>query len=154
MTLAVSPDHAAKRLARLASIQGLYQIALTQRSAADVIKDFREQPNHLLQEAVVGVASIDVDQELFSQIVLGVSENNVSLDHMIAGAFDSKVSSERVEILLRAILRAGAYELHHHSSIPSGVVINDYVDVAHAFFNAREPGLVNAVLDKLSKHLR
>lgn len=154
MSEAQVSDHAAKRLARLASVQGLYQIALTQRTPKDIIKDFRDHPAHLLQEAVEGDTPLNVDQELFGQIVTGVTQNNVALDDMIAGAFDSKVSAERVEILLRAILRAGTYELHHHGSIPSGVVINDYVDVAHAFFGAKEPGLVNAVLDKLSKNLR
>lgn len=149
-----APDHAAKRLARLASVQGLYQIALTQCKPSDIIRDFRDHPNHLLQEAAEGDTPLKVDQELFSQIVTGVTQNDSVLDDMIAGAFDSKVSAERVEILLRAILRAGTYELHHHASVPSGVVINDYVDVAHAFFDAKEPGLVNAVLDKLSKHLR
>ena len=73
---------------------------------------------------------------------------------MIAGAFDSKAAAERLEILLRAILRAGVYELYHQSAIPTGVIINDYVDIAHAFFADREPGLVNGVLDKLAKGLR
>ena len=154
MTHSEMPDHAAKRLSRLASVQGLYQIALTQRSASDLIADFRNNPAHLLQEAVEGDIPQNIDQELFSQIVTGVAQNNVVLDEMIAGAFDAKLSADRVEILLRSILRAGAYELHHHASIPSGIIINDYVDVTHAFFGAKEPGLVNAVLDKLSKHLR
>ena len=95
-----------------------------------------------------------MDQELFGEIVAGVAQNEAALDEMIKGAFDAKISGARMEILLRAILRAGAYELHHHAKIPAAVLINDYVDVAHAFFNAKEPGLVNAVLDKLAKHLR
>lgn len=154
MTAVSATDNAARRLARLASVQGLYQIALTQRTAKDVIKDFRDHPSHLLSETAEGDTAPNVDQELFGKIVTGVTQNGETLDEMIAGAFDSKLSADRVEILLRAILRAGAYELHHHGETPTGVVINDYVDVAHAFFSAKEPGLVNAVLDKLSKHLR
>lgn len=149
-----SSGHAAKRLARLAAVQGLYQIALLPRAAAEIIKDFREHPAGLVQEMMDGDTPSAVEQELFADIVTGVTENAVALDEMIAGAFDAKVSADRVEILLRAILRAGAFELHYHGMIPAGVIINDYVDITHAFFGAKEPGLVNAVLDKLGKHLR
>jgi N utilization substance protein B len=149
-----SPDHAAKRLARLAAVQGLYQIALTHRSVDDVLKDFREHPAALLQEIAEGDVMPAVDQALFTDVLTGVTKNSSDLDEMIAGAFDAKVSADRVEILLRAILRSGAFELHHHGSIATGVIINDYVDVTHAFFGAKEPGLVNAVLDKLAKNLR
>lgn len=149
-----SPEHVAKRLARLAAVQGLYQIALLPRAAKDIIADFHNHPSALLQEIGEGDVSPVVDQELFAEIVTGVTEHSVTLDEMLAGAFDAKVSAARVEILLRAILRAGTYELHNHGKIPAGVIINDYVDVAHAFFGAKEPGLVNAVLDKLAKNLR
>ena len=149
-----SSDNAAKRLARLAAVQGLYQLALTQRTPADVIKDFRDHPSALLQEMGDGEVLLAVDQELFASIVKGANQNHVELDEMIAGAFSTKISADRVEILLRAILRAGGFELHHHGHIQSSVIINDYVDVAHAFFGAKEPGLVNAVLDKLAKNLR
>lgn len=148
-------DHnAARRLARLAAVQGLYQIALTQNPVARVIKDFREHPPEL--ETVQGESETlaAMDQELFGEIVAGVAQDGAILDEMIAGAFDAKVSAGRVEAILRAILRAGTFELHCHGKIPAGVIINDYVDVAHAFFDGKEPGLVNAVLDKLAKSLR
>jgi N utilization substance protein B len=147
-------DNNAKRLARLAAVQGLYQIALMPRPAKDVIRDFHDHPAVLLQELVEGETMPSVDNELFASIVTGVTDDAAALDGMIAGAFDTKVSSGRVEVLLRAILRGGAFELHHHGTVPAGVIINDYVDVAHAFFGAKEPGLVNAVLDKLAKNLR
>lgn len=147
-------DNNAKRLARLAAVQGLYQIALLPRPAADVIRDFRDHPSVLLHELIEGEDMPEIDQELFSGIVTGVTEHTEMLDQMLKGAFDAKLSSDRVEILLRAILRGGAYELHQHATIPAGVIINDYVDVAHAFFDSKEPGLVNAVLDKLTKNLR
>lgn len=147
-------ENNAKRLARLAAVQGLYQVALTQRAPKDIISEFRAQPEVLLHDIGEGDALTNVDQELFVDILNGVTSNDNVLDEMIAGAVDAKLSAQRIEILLRAILRAGAYELHHHGSIPTGVIINDYVDVAHAFFGAKEPGLVNAVLDKLGKNLR
>lgn len=147
-------ENNAKRLARLAAVQGLYQIVLTQRAPHLVIKDFQDHPAALLQEVAEGESIEAVDRELFSAIITGVTQNAATLDEMVAGAFDSKVSADRVEILLRAILRAGAFELYHHGQIQAGIIINDYVDVTHAFFGAKEPGLVNAVLDKLSKNLR
>ncbi len=147
-------ENTAKRLARLAAVQGLYQIALTQNTAEKIIADFQDHPGALLHEKGENEAPLLVDLQLFGSIVIGVSQNFTSLDEMIAGATDAKVSPERLETLLRAILRAGTYELHVHSHIPANVIINDYVDVTHAFFGAKEPGLVNAVLDKLAKGLR
>lgn len=149
-----SPDHAARRLARLASVQGLYQVALTQAKPADVIKNFRDHPENRFHDTGESAPVPDVDFALFGAIVEGATKNSKDLDDMIAGAFAAKVSAERIEILLRAILRAGAYELCYHGDTAEGVIINDYVDVAHAFFGAKEPGLVNAVLDKLAKNLR
>lgn len=143
-------ENPARRLARLAAVQGLYQIALTEKPAEAIIKDFYDHPPQLEDnKALTGM-----DRELFGEIVSGVTQNAALLDEMIAGACDEKISAGRIEILLRAILRAGAYELQHHGKIPAGVIINDYIDVAHAFFGAKEPGFVNALLDKLAKNLR
>ena len=150
MSSVAAEENNNKRLARLAAVQGLYRIALTGHPATDIICDFREHPPELDS----GETLTNMDKELFGEIVTGVTEQEKTLDEMLAGAFDAKVSADRMEILLRAILRAGAYELHHHGKIPAGIIINDYVDVAHAFFDAKEPGLVNAILDKLAKKLR
>jgi len=147
-------ENAARRLARLAAVQGLYQVALTQNTAEHIIRDFHDHPPHLAAEHGAGEPLKGMDEELFAEIVTGVAQNETAIDEMLTGAFDAKISAQRIEILLRAILRAGAYELNHHGRIPAGVIINDYVDVAHAFFGAKEPGLVNGVLDKLAKSLR
>ena len=149
-----TPAHDANRQARLAAVQGLYRIEMTQHRPADVIRDFRDHPPEIGTEKGEKETLAGMDKELFGEIVTGVTQDTAALDEMIAGALDSKVSAARIEILLRAILRAGAYELHQHGKIPAGVIINDYVDVTHAFFGAKEPGLVNAVLDKLAKNLR
>lgn len=151
---AQTAHHNFKRLARLAAVQALYQMSLVPRPASQVIKDFRDHPQALLIETGEDGAAPEVDHELFGTIVSGVTSGIEDLDAMIAGAFDSKAAAERLEILLRAILRAGVYELHRQSAIPTGVIINDYVDVTHAFFGAKEPGLVNGILDKLAKTLR
>lgn len=144
-------DNNARRLARLAAVQGLYQLALTDVDAAEIIKRFRADPCVLLQEEQTVIA---VDTELFARIVAGVTENTADLDAMLAGALDARLSVERLEPLLKAILRAGVFELHHSPDVNAGIIINDYVDVAHSFFDAKEPGLVNAILDRLGKTLR
>ena len=140
-----------RRVARLAAVQGLYQLALLPESAEAMIRRFRANPAVLLQEEQTIIA---VDVELFGQIVFGVSENRDMLDAMIANAVDARLSAQRLEPLLKAILRAGTFELLHHASTATGVIVNDYVDVTHGFFDAREPGLVNAVLDRLARTLR
>jgi transcription antitermination protein NusB len=149
----ISPAHNAKRLARLAAVQGLYQQTLAKTPVDKVVKHFSDNPAAFLEETGAADAA-SADKELFADVVRGVASNLEALDAMIAGACDEGVSSARIEVLLKAIMRAGAYELHHHGSIPAGVIINDYVDVAHVFFDAKEPGFVNAVLDKLAKKLR
>ena len=132
-------DNTMRRLARLAAVQGLYQITLTQEPADALIRRFRKDPAVLLQEEQA-VITVDVDK--FGQIVSGVCDHQTDLDAMIAGAVDARLSSQRLEPLLKAILRAGTFELLHCS------------DVAHGFFDSKEPGLVNAVLDRLAKTLR
>ena len=149
-----STHHNAKRLARLAAVQGLYQIELTGRKPSEIIGEFARNPSVLLGDEGEEVRSAQVDQDLFRAVVGGVTADTTALDDLLKGAFSASISSDRVEVLLRAILRAGAYELHQQPKIPAGVIINDYVDVAHAFFDSREPGLVNGVLDRLGKTLR
>jgi transcription antitermination protein NusB len=144
-------DNNMRRLARLAAVQGLYQIALSPEPVPDLMRRFRADPGVLLQEEQTRVA---VDIDMFEEIVAGVSENQDDLDKMIAGAMDSRLSADRLEPLLRAILRAGTFELLHKGTVPAGIIVNDYIDVAHGFFDAKEPGLVNAILDRLSKTLR
>jgi N utilization substance protein B len=149
-------DNAAKRLARLAAVQALYQGTYEQQPLAEIVRDSIDRNFESLRdesdngEAIKGMP----DAALFSAIVEGVTAHQTDLDDMIVGALDAKLTINRLETLLRVILRAGAFELHHHGQIPTGVIINDYVDVTCAFFNGKEPGLVNGVLDKLAGKLR
>ena len=147
-------SHNAKRLARLAAVQGLYQIVLTGQSAAKIIGELRQNPANLLGEAVDPSVLPVLDKELMTQIIQGVTDNQSDLDGILSGALDARFSMDRIEVLLGAVLRAGVFELCHHGSVAPSVIINDYVDVAHAYFNAKEPGLVNAVLDKIAKKMR
>lgn len=148
--------NARKKLARLAAVQVLYQVAYEQQAAAQTIRDCVDSGFNSLKDddGAANVATDLPDIELFGLLVDGVVKNQAEIDEMLSGAFSSNVSGDRMELLLRIIMRAGAYELHHNVDVPAGVIINDYVDVARAFFNAKEPGLVNAVLDKIGKTLR
>ncbi|MER2520177.1 MAG: transcription antitermination factor NusB [Bdellovibrionales bacterium] len=145
-----------KKLARLAAVQALYQMTLTQRTAKQVLAEHQGEPQaFLLENAEIGLDSRSmIDKALFEEIVVAVEREAKVLDDMISGAASSHVSAERMEILLRTILRAGLYELQRGGDVSVGVVINDYVDIAHAYFDAKEPGLVNAILDRVAKTLR
>ena len=144
-------DNAMRRFARLAAVQGLYQIVLSPEPAETLIQRFCADPSVLLQEEQTIIA---IDGELFGSIVAGVNKHQAALDALIAGALDARFNADRLELLLKIILRAGAFELLHCPETHEGVIVNDYVDVGHGFFNAKEPGLINGILDRLAKKLR
>lgn len=151
--------NSARKLARLAAVQALYQNKYGQETLAQIISGNIAQNFAALREENEDdknqpLIQGPVDKELFGDLVRGVVAHEAVLDEMIAGALDARFNSNRLELLLRCILRLGAFELHHHGHVASGVIINDYIDVTRAFFNAKEPGLVNAVLDKLAAKLR
>jgi N utilization substance protein B len=146
--------NAAKRLARLAAVQALYQSTYGEETLAQIVRGSIDQGFKAFIEDEGAETFAAPDAELFSSLVFGVAENQEQLDELLAGALDARFSPERMEILLRMILRAGTFELLHQGSTPAPIIISDYVDVARAFFQAKEPGLVNAVLDKLAKKLR
>jgi N utilization substance protein B len=94
------------------------------------------------------------DSSLLNQIVRGVAAGSVDLDAAISTALTGDWTTERLESVLRAILRAGAWELQARPQTPARVCISEWVDVTHAFYSGPEPGLVNAVLDRLAQSLR
>ena len=155
-TATLVSSNAAKRLARLVAVQALYQVSYGEDTAQDVVRRCIDEAYSILnaEENESDEITGRPDEELLRDIVSGVQKNRESLDEMISGALDTNASASRMEILLRTILLAGAYELYHHGDVPSGIIINDYVDVTRAFFNSKEPGLINAILDKLARKLR
>jgi len=137
--------------ARLAAVQSLYEIEISGSSDDSVMMDFLEERwERLDEEADLG----DMDKAKFSALVRGVRSDRSRLDEMISGALDKGRDLERLDILLRSLLRAGVYELFKESNVPTAVIINEYVEIAHAFYAEGEPSLVNALLDKLGKLLR
>lgn len=143
----------ARSAARLLTVQALYQIELNGGTPDNVILEFLQHRS----ESMDGddfIAPPEADRALFADLVRGVHRTREDLDALVGACLDSGRSVERLEPLLRAILLAGAYELRSRPDVPMRVVISEYVDVADAFFEAKEPGLVNAVLDRAAHVLR
>lgn len=137
--------------ARLAAVQALYQIELNGAPAEEVIAEFvKHRLGHESEEENFGAA----DQVLFTDIVAGADARQEDLDRLITGALSAEWPLERLEVILRAILRAGTYELLARKDVPARVAISEYLDIAHAFFAGKEPGMVNGVLDRLARTLR
>ncbi|HEY5207944.1 MAG TPA: transcription antitermination factor NusB [Stellaceae bacterium] len=133
--------------ARLAAVQALYQIDLNDAPIETVIAELRERGQ---DEEGFGPA----DDTLFTDIVRGTIANRDDLDGMLNEALAPDWVVPRLEAVLRAVLRGGAYELQARLEIPARVVLNEYVDIAHAFFAGKEPRLVNGVLDRVAHRLR
>jgi N utilization substance protein B len=142
---------ARRKAARLAAVQALYQIDQTGTNAESVLGEFIK---HRLGHEVDGDTYVAADPQLFSEILRGASARREELDGMLASCLDATWPVERLELIMRAILRAGAFELLVHVDTHPRIVISEYVDVSHAFFAGREPAMVNGVLDKLARAIR
>lgn len=137
--------------ARLAAVQALYQMELGGATAEAVIREF---DRHRLGQEIDGARYAEADRALFADLVRGVSAERDELDRLLGTALSADWPVDRLEAVLRAVLRAGAYELLRRAEVPPRVVINEYVGVADAFFGDKETGLVNGVLDRLARTLR
>ncbi|NKD76410.1 transcription antitermination factor NusB [Haematospirillum sp. H1815] len=147
--------------ARLAAIQATYQIILTSAPVDAVINDFMtgaiggeviEEDLDLETEDVVPL--IELNAEIFAVLVRGVHASAARLDAIIDGSLGSSWDPARLQPLLRAVLRCGVYELSERPDMPARACISEYVDIARSFFDGSEPGMVNAMMDKLARQLR
>jgi len=148
------PSGAGRRrsVARLGAIQALYQLALNPGLGPEVvIGEFR---HHRLGREIDGETYGEADEALFADIVRGVSRYRDTLDETLAASLTEEWPLRRLETILRLILEAGAYELAHRPDIPPRVTLAEYVSIAHAFFDGKEPGLANGVLHHLARTLR
>jgi N utilization substance protein B len=141
----------ARRAARLAAVQALYQMELSGVDAQDVTQEFID--HRFGREAETAAAGVP-DADFFVAIVNGVPQHQAEIDASIAKCLAADWRLTRIDSILRAILRAAAFELIARPDVPAKVVIDEYVDVAHAFFSADEPAFVNAALDKLARRKR
>ena len=146
------PSAAGRRgLARLAAVQALYQIELTAADPGMVVSEFL---SHRLGREIDGDQYAEADRGFFADLVKGCTERRADVDAAVTSSLPPDWPLARLESVLRAILRAGCYELLARSDVPARVVINEYVEIAHAFFSGKEPGMVNGVLDHVARSLR
>ncbi|MDE0539432.1 MAG: transcription antitermination factor NusB [Rhodospirillales bacterium] len=141
----------ATQAARLAAVQALYEMEISHARLDDVVLDVVS--NRWIEIPEAG-ASAQPDKPKFKKIVRGVSGDAAKLDEMIAGSLDGGRTPDSLDILLRNLLRAAAFELFQMPEVPAKVVVNEYLNMAHAFFSEGEPALVNGVLDRLARVLR
>ncbi len=147
------PDRKANRrgAARLAAVQALYQMDIGGTGINDI---FAEYESHWIGNEVEGEQYLPAEAAFFRDIVSGVVRDQKKIDPVLDEALSRGWPLKRIEAILRAVLRAGAYELEHRKDIPARVVVSEYVDVAHAFVERDETGMVNAVLDQLARQYR
>ncbi len=142
----------ARSAARLAAVQAIYQNAVNPDLAiAELVEEF---VSHRLGKIVDDVLMAKADAKFFAELVSGVDAEKEKLDGLIVAVLSEKWSHDRLEEIVKAILRAGCYELTARRDVPTAVVINEYLDVAHAFLGSKEVGFINGVLDHISRKVR
>jgi transcription antitermination protein NusB len=137
-------NNESRRAARLAAVQALYQMELTDSGAEEVAEEFIA---HRFDET-------PADEEFFKTILEGVPPHQAEIDKAIAACLSEAWTLARVDSILRAILRAASFELISRRDVPAKVVIDEYVGIAHDFFAGDEPGFVNAALDRMARRKR
>src|SRR5919206_828215 len=137
--------------ARLAAVQALYQMDIAGTGVNDILAEFE---SHWIGREVEGEQYLPAEAAFFRDVVVGVLREQRTLDPLIDEILAQGWPLKRIEAVLRAVLRAGAYELDHRRDVPGRVVVSEYVDVANAFVDREETGMVNAVLDQIGRHFR
>jgi transcription antitermination protein NusB len=137
--------------ARLAAVQALYQMDIAGTGLNEILAQFE---SHWIGQEVEGEQYLPAEAAFFRDVVEGVVREQRKLDPLIDRALAEGWPLKRIETLLRAVLRGGAYELDHRRDVPARAVVSEYVDVANAFVGREETGMVNAVLDALARQLR
>jgi N utilization substance protein B len=137
--------------ARLAAVQALYQLDLSPSAVDGVIAEFVAER---LGKEIEGDRYRQADAHWFAEVVRGCSQRMADIDRELAALMTREQAIQRLEPLLRATLRAAAFELMARADVPARVAIDEYMEVARAFFGPSESALVNGVLDKLARKLR
>lgn len=146
-----APGRQARSVARLAAVQALYQMEVSGAGAEAVIREFGE---HRFDRDVEDLSLAGADEVFFADVVRGVVAHQREVDAAVARRLAQNWRLERIDATVRAILRAGAYELTHRPDVPVEVVIDEYVELAKSFFEGPEPGFVNGALDGVAKDVR
>jgi N utilization substance protein B len=141
----------ARAAARLAAVQALYQHEMEGTSIPVLLHEFHQ---HRLGAVIEEVEYVDADVGFFDDLVMGVHARKDEIDRLVATKLSDEWSLERLDKPMRQILRAGAYELIARPDVPVGAVISEYLDVTDAFYDKREKGFVNGLLDAIAKQVR
>lgn len=154
------PPRQARSVARLAAVQALYQMELSGAGVETVVREFAD---HRFGAGPEGEAAgegpqdqvlADADEPFFVEIVRGVVTDQAAIDHAIVRRLATGWKLDRLDATVRAILRAGVFELSSRAEIPVEVVIDEYVELAKAFFDPTEAGFVNGALDAVARDVR
>ena len=137
--------------ARLAAVQALYQQEMEGTPTARLIHEFHD---HRLGATIEGDTYVEAEQSFFDDLVSGTLDRCEEIDGLISGRLAEGWTLERLDKPMKAILRVGAYELIARPDVPVASVISEYVDVADAFYDKREKGFVNGLLDAIAKAAR
>lgn len=141
----------ARSVARLAAVQALYQMEVSNAGVEAVIREFTE---HRFDRDVEDMTLAAADEAFFADLVRGVVGEQKAVDAAVARRLAQGWRLERIDATVRAILRAGTYELAHRTDVPVEVVIDEYVELAKSFFEGPEPGFVNGALDAVAQDVR
>ncbi len=147
----VSDRSRSRSAARLAAVQALYQQDMEGIPLPRLLKEFHD---HRLGAVIEDDKYHEAERDFFDDVVSGAEARRDEIDALISARLASGWTLERLDRPMRAILRAGAYELIARADVPVGSVISEYVDVAHAFYDKRESGFVNGLLDAIAKQAR
>jgi N utilization substance protein B len=149
-----APRAAARSAARLAAVQALFQVDSTGVDPRAAVQEFRA---HRLGTGDADTGQPDLghaDTGHFAAIVLGASMRAGEIDALIAATLPTDWTLRRIDPVIRAILRAGCFELLARDDVPVRVAVDEYVSIAHAFFEGPNPGFANAMLDALARRIR
>jgi N utilization substance protein B len=141
----------ARSAARLAAVQALYQVEMEATPLAQLLDEFHR---HRLGAEIEGDQYAQAETAFFDDVVRGVGARRDEIDEMISAKLAEGWRIDRLDKTMLQILRAGTWELLARADVPTGSAISEYVDVAHAFFEAREAKFVNGVLDAVAKGVR
>jgi N utilization substance protein B len=141
----------ARSAARLAAVQALYQQEMEGTALARLLDEFHQ---HRLGEVIDDVELARAETSFFDDVVSGTIARRDEIDALLADRLASGWSLKRLDRTMLQILRAGTYELLARADVPAASAISEYVDVAHAFFDAREAKFVNGILDAIGKAVR
>jgi len=141
----------ARTVARLAAVQALYQMEMAGAGVDAVVREFVD---HRFDGDIEGETLAEADEAFFSELVHGVVGAQGAIDSAITHRLATGWRLERIDATLRAILRAGGWELMRRPDVPVEVAIDEYVEITKSFFEGPEPGFVNGALDGIARDAR